>query len=185
MTQTPTRVELGPRQGRLVSGLRRHLLPGLAAGTLFLAVEMFIGSFTTTVWAFPEGVAHTIGVGPDGYELQTPALLVGVGVHLAVSASLGALFTALVDRLRLSGTNVIVAGWLFSGTETAVAIWGVLHTFLPSTLPLLLHSVPLWASIIGHNVYGLTLGLLLAAHDRATGRQAPAGERLPAVASTE
>src|SRR6266567_2265675 len=102
--------------------VRRWIFPGLVAGAFFLAVEMLFGSFTTTVWAFPEGIAHTIGIGARGYDLQPLALLTGVLVHLSVSAGLGALFTALIDRLRITGKAVIVAAWLFSGVETAVAI---------------------------------------------------------------
>ncbi|HEY3611978.1 MAG TPA: hypothetical protein VGL06_31095 [Pseudonocardiaceae bacterium] len=147
---------------------RRWVLPGLTAGGFFLVVEMLFGSFTTTVWAFPEGIAHTIGIGAHGYGLQPLPLLAGVIVHLSVSVGLGALFTVLADRLRLAGTATIIAAWLFSGAETAVAIWAVLHTVLPATLPMLLQSVPLWASIVGHNIYGLTLGFLLSTHDRAT-----------------
>jgi hypothetical protein len=152
---------------------RRWVLPGLAAGGLFLVLEMLVGSFTTTVWAFPEGIAHTIGIGAHGYGLQLLPLLAGVIVHLSASVGLGALFTVVADRLRLAGTVMIIAAWLFSGVETAVAIRVVLPTFLPGTLPMLLHSVPLWASIVGHNVYGLTLGFLLSTHDRATSRHAP------------
>jgi hypothetical protein len=41
-------------------------------------------------------------------------------VHLSVSAGLP--LTALVDRLRPRGTDVIIGAWLVSGVETAVAI---------------------------------------------------------------
>lgn len=146
--------------------VRRHIVPGLIAGALFLALEMLIGSFTTTPWAFPEAVAHTLHIGTPGYRFEPSALAIGACVHLAVSAALGALFTLIVDRLRITGTRVVIAAWLFSGTETAIAIWGVLHTFLPATLQQFLDSIPLWASILGHNVYGLALGLLLLRHDR-------------------
>jgi hypothetical protein len=168
MTTAHPGLEANPRPH---GGPRRWVLPGLTAGAFFLAVEMLIGSFTTTVWAFPEGIAHTIGIGAPGYTLQPLALLTGVIVHLSVSTALGALFTALANRLRVRGKAVIIAAWLFSGVETAVAIWGVLHNLLPATLPLLLNSVPLWASIVGHNVYGLTLGVLLATHDQAASRR--------------
>jgi len=151
---------------------RRYLFPGLSAGALFLLLEMLIGAFFTTPWAFPEAVAHTVHFGAPGYRLEPTALVVGACVHLAVSTALGVLFTVIVDRLRLTGRTVVVAAWLFSGTETAVAIWGVLHTALPDTLPQFLHSIPLWASILGHNIYGITLGLLLLTLDRGADRNA-------------
>lgn len=48
----------------------RWVLPGLLAGVAFLLFEMLVGLFTTTGWAFPEGIAHTVGIGSDGYTLQ-------------------------------------------------------------------------------------------------------------------
>jgi hypothetical protein len=175
MTRGQPDILTGTRRSDQIRGrTRRWIVPGLAAGALFLGLELLFGAFTTTVWAFPEGIAHTIGIGAPGYDFQPLPLLTGAAVHLLVSVGLGAVFTALADRLRLTGTAVVIAAWLFSGVETAVAIWVVLHTLLPATLPLLLGSVPLWASIVGHNAYGLTLGLLLTTQDRATSRH-PAG----------
>lgn len=167
-----------PAKHQHLDGIRHSIAPGTVAGALFLALEMLIGAFTTTAWAFPEGIAHTIGVGAAGYELQPPALLVGVVVHLTVSAGLGALFTALADRLRLTGARLIIAAWLYSGTEIAVAIWVVLHPLLPTRLPMLLDAIPLWASIVGHNVYGIALGVLT---ERSRATAASAGSPARAV----
>lgn len=138
------------------------MLPGLLAGAAFLVFEMLVGLFTTTGWAFPEGIAHTVGIGSDGYTLQPGPLLIGVLVHLSVSVALGALFTAITRPLALTRPALITGAWIFSGVETAVTIWAVLHTLVPARLPLLLDAVPLWASIIGHNIFGLLLGVLVA-----------------------
>ncbi len=137
---------------------RRGAGPGLLAGTAFLLVEAAAGA---TPWAFPEGIAHTLGVGTPGYALQPWPLLLGVVMHLLVSAGLGVLYAAIARRLRLSGARLVIGAVAFSMVETAVAIWAVLHTILPATLPALLDAVPWWASVAGHTGYGLLLGLAL------------------------
>ncbi len=137
--------------------------PGLIAGATFLVFEMVVGSFATTTWAFPEGIAHTIGIGVPGYEWQPWSLLAGVIVHLTVSVGLGVLFIVIARRLRLTDSKLVVGAIVFSGVETAFTIWAVLHTLVPSQLPFLLGSTPFWASFVGHSGFGLILGLLLLA----------------------
>ncbi|HEX7737775.1 MAG TPA: hypothetical protein VF458_23200 [Ktedonobacteraceae bacterium] len=41
--------------------------------------------------------------------------------------------------------------------------WAVLHTLLPATtFQFYLAAIPLWGSLVGHYLYALILGLLLA-----------------------
>lgn len=137
--------------------------PGLLAGAAFLLFEMLVGSFATTTWAFPEGIAHTIGIGPPGYAWQPWSLLAGVIVHLTVSVGLGVLFIVIARRLRLTGARLVAGAIVFSGVETGFTIWAVLHTLVSSRLPFLLGSTPFWASFVGHVGFGAVLGLLLLA----------------------
>jgi hypothetical protein len=157
----------------------RWVLPGLYAGTLFLLLEILIGAFTTTPWAFPEGVAEVVRIGRPTYDLQPVPLMTGLVVHLTVSVGLGALFTGIAGRLRLRGGRLIIGSWLFSGTETAVVIWGVLHPLFPTTVHYLLNAIPLAASIAGHNLFGLSLGLILSREHR---RPVPRDDRHRAAA---
>jgi hypothetical protein len=138
-------------------------LPGLIAGIVFLAVALLSGAISTTVWAMPEGIARTVGVStPSGYDFALGPFLVGVVVHLVLSVLLGALFTAIVLRLRLQSWLLVVAAVVFVSIETAVALWVVLHTILSaSAFSYFLSAIPWEGSVIGHYAYALVLGLLL------------------------
>ena len=58
---------------------------------------------------------------------------------------------------------LVLGAWLFSGLETPVSLWGVLHTVLShQRFDYYLGAVPFWASFLGHTVYGVVLGLMAA-----------------------
>jgi hypothetical protein len=166
MTQLP----LPPRQAHrdaqppedgVARRARQWLLPGLVAGAAFLAVAFLAGALTTTPWAMPDAVAAVLGVATSGYRFAAVPVLVGVAAHLAVSTVLGVLYLAIARRLRLRRGLLVLGAWVFSGVETPISLWGILHTVLaPQTFHYFLDAVPFWASFLGHNVYGLVLGLL-------------------------
>lgn len=140
--------------------------PGLVAGLVFLAVALISGALTTTVWALPDGIARTLGMdAPAGYAFAPVPVLSGIVVHLAFSIGLGALLAAFVLWRRLHGWMVVVAAVLLVTVETPVALWIVLHNVLPAAaFQYFLSAVPLWGSLLGHYLYALVLGLLLARH---------------------
>lgn len=140
------------------------VLPGLIAGAVFLAIALITGALATTVWAMPDGIAQVIGVAaPTGYGFAPVPVLVGVVVHLALSIGLGALFAALARRLQLHSWKLVVAGVIFISIETPIALWVVMHTLLPATrFDFFLAAIPWWGSVLGHYLYALVLGLLLA-----------------------
>jgi len=41
---------------------RRLVVPGLAAGAVFLGFEMLAGAFSTSAWAFPQSIPQTVGL---------------------------------------------------------------------------------------------------------------------------
>ncbi|HEU5200564.1 MAG TPA: hypothetical protein VFU32_13075 [Ktedonobacterales bacterium] len=144
--------------------LSRWVLPGLIAGAVFLAVALVTGALATTVWAMPDAIAQTIGIAaPAGYGFALVPVVVGIAVHLALSIGLGAMFTALAWRLRLHGWIVVAAAVLFITIETPVALWVVMNNLLPATtFHFFLAAIPWWGSVLGHYLYALVLGLLLA-----------------------
>lgn len=148
----------------LFNSVSRWLVPGLIAGVVFLGIAMVGGALTTTAWAMPDGIARVVGINvPAGYGFALGSVLVGIAVHLALSIALGAIFTALAFWRRLHGWVLVVAAVIFVSLETAIAIWVVLHNLLSdTTFHFFLAAVPWWASVLGHILYGLILGLLLA-----------------------
>jgi hypothetical protein len=148
--------------------VRRWIAPGLGAGAAFLLFEMLVGAVTTTAWAFPQSIVETIGLVAPTSALAPSVLLLGVTIHMAFSVGLGAVFITLTRRLGLRGTGgLLVAGVLFMWAESAISIWGVLHTLFPSTLYILFSAVPFWASIVGRTAFGMVLASLVAVHHGA------------------
>ena len=136
---------------------RQWLVPGLAAGLVFLAFEMLAGAMSTSVWQFPEAIAQTIGIGAPTAAFQPTSLAAGIAIHFVFSVALGVVFVALAQRLQLSGPRLLIGAIVFMYAESAISIWAVLHTFFPATLPVLLGAVPFWASLFGRTAFGLTL----------------------------
>src|SRR5438132_1496932 len=107
----------------------RWVLPGLTAGAAFLGFEMLAGSISTSIWAFPQAVAETIGIGSPTQALAPASLLAGIAIHLAFSVGLGIVFVAIAQRLSptLTGRTLVAAGVLYMWTESMVSIWLVLE----------------------------------------------------------
>jgi hypothetical protein len=141
---------------------RQWLVPGLAAGLVFLAFEMLAGALSTSVWQFPEAIAQTIGIGAPTDAFQPTSLVAGVAIHFVFSVALGVMFVAIARRLKLSGARLLIGAIVFMYAESAISIWAVLHTLFPATLPVLLGAVPFWASLIGRTAFGVTLAWTLA-----------------------
>jgi hypothetical protein len=136
---------------------REWLVPGIAAGVVFLAVEMLAGATSTSAWQFPEVIALTVGIGTPTSAFEPTSLLAGIAIHFAFSVALGVMFVGIARRLRLSGVRLLIGAIVFMYAESAISIWAVLHTFFPATLPVLLGAVPFWASPLGRTAFGLTL----------------------------
>ena len=139
------------------------VLPGFIAGVVFLSIALVTGAMVTNVWAMPNAIAHVIGIAaPAGYGFALVPVLVGIVVHLVFSITLGVIFTAFARWRRLHGWVLVVVGVLFIMLETPIALWGVLHSLLPTTtFSYFLGALPWWGSVFGRCMYGLVLGLLL------------------------
>lgn len=144
--------------------------PGLLAGLLFLAIALISGAIATSIWALPDGIARIVGMPtPANYRFALGPVVVGIMIHLAFSIGLGAGLRAVAIWLRLRGWQNILAGFILIFLETPIALWVIMHPLLPaSTFYYFLGAVPLWGSILGHMLYALALGVLLALHPVAT-----------------
>src|SRR5579884_2858981 len=114
-------------------GLMLWVLPGLIAGMLFLGIALVSGTLATGTWAMPDAIAHVLGMPtPANYGFALAPVMVGIAVHLGFSIGLGSLFTAITVWWRLQGWRLVVAGIIFIGCETPIALWVVMHPLLPS-----------------------------------------------------
>lgn len=88
--------------------------------------------------------------------------IVGLGVHMVISAFIGAVYGVVAPRLP-SGRAAIVIGGMVYG-----AMWWVLGALI--AMPLLLGMTqmifvigqPQWLSLMGHVIYGVVTALLFA-----------------------
>lgn len=92
--------------------------------------------------------------------------LVGMLVHLAISAGLGALYGMVAARLPLTLTAGAIAGALYG------VVWWILGALI--LMPLLLGmsqmmlqiGQPQWFSLMGHMLYGVVTGILFVVLSR-------------------
>ena len=165
------------------SGTRTVLnwvLPGLIAGLLFAIWAMVVGVFTSTLWAAPQGIAQSIGIGSAGHNFQLFPFLAGLVGHMINSIVLGVIFIAIASALRLQGIAAVVGGIVYGVIVYLFMFRVVLRGVLSSTSGSLLSANPEWSWVVSHLIFGVVLGALAAygplrtLHGQAT-RPAPAG----------
>ena len=138
------------------------ILPGLFAGLVFAMWAMVVGLFTSTLWAPPQGIAQSIGIGSPGHNFQlVPFVAGGVG-HMMNSIVLGVIFIAIARAIRLHGPAAIVAGMVYGVSVYAAMYLVVLRGVLSSTSASFLSANPEWSWIAAHLMFGVVLGALAA-----------------------
>jgi hypothetical protein len=153
------------------SGARGRILadwvvPGLVAGLMFAMFAMVVGIFTSTLWAAPQGIAQAIGVGPNGHDFQVVPFVLGLMGHMMNSIVIGAIFVALVRAARPSAIVTAMGGLVYGLVVYAVMYWVLLRNvftlWAAGGVQSFLSSNPEWAWVVGHMVFGMVLGGLLA-----------------------
>lgn len=141
-----TQREARPVRGRLVAEVPRGVIAGLAGGVVFGVVMIVEGMLPM--------VAELVGSSDE---------VVGGVVHLVIAAGLGAAFALLVPWRRL--LPLLGAGLVYG------AVWWVLGALLimPAWLGMDVFVVDDMAisSLVGHLLFGLTAGAVLALLRRA------------------
>lgn len=147
------------------SGTRTVLnwaLPGLIAGLVFAMWAMVVGLFTSTLWAPPQGIAQSIGIGTSGHNFQLVPLIVGLMGHMMNSIVLGVIFIAIARAIRLQGIAALVAGMVYGVIVYLGMYWILLRGLLSSTSASFLSANPEWSWIAAHLMFGVVLGVLAA-----------------------
>ena len=147
------------------SGTRKVLnwvLPGLLAGLVFAMWAMVVGLFTSTLWAPPQGIAQSIGVGSPGHNFQLVPFVVGLMSHMMNSIVLGAIFIAIARAFRLEGSAAVVAGMVYGVIVYVAMYWVLLRGVLSSTSTSFLSANPEWSWVAAHLMFGVVLGAIAA-----------------------
>lgn len=147
------------------SGTRTVLnwvLAGLIAGMVFAMWAMAVGIFTSTLWAPPQGIAQSIGIGAAGHNFQLVPFVVGLMGHMMNSIVLGVIFIAIARALRFQGMPAVVAGMVYGVIVYVGMYWVLLRGVLSSTSASFLSANPEWSWIAAHLMFGVVLGALAA-----------------------
>ena len=147
------------------SGTRKVLkwvLPGLLAGLVFAMWAMVVGLFTSTLWAPPQGIAQSIGVGTPGHNFQLVPFVAGLMGHMMNSIVLGAIFIAIARALRVHGPIAVFGGMIYGLIAYVAMYWVLLRGVLSSTSASFLSANPEWSWVAGHLMFGVVLGALAA-----------------------
>jgi uncharacterized membrane protein YagU involved in acid resistance len=139
-----------------------RLVPGLAAGMAFAMWAMFVGIFASKLWAPPQGIAQSVGIGAQGWDFQIVPSLLGIMGHMMNSIIIGLVFLAIAAALRLRGVALVIAGMMYGVVVYLIMYYPVLRGILSTTSGSFLTSNPEWSWVLGHIMYGMILGLLLA-----------------------
>jgi hypothetical protein len=147
------------------SGTRTVLnwaLPGLIAGLVFAMWAMLVGLFTSTLWAPPQGIAQSIGIGSPGHNFQLVPFVAGLIGHMMNSIVLGVIFVAIARALRLQSYAAVVGGMVYGVIVYGAMYWVLLRGVLSSTSASFLSANPEWSWVAAHLMFGVVLGALAA-----------------------
>ncbi|WP_253905645.1 hypothetical protein [Arthrobacter sp. H5] len=136
---TTSAVASPPVTKRLTAGV----IGGLAGGAVFGALMAMMGMLPL--------IAMLVG---------SESAIVGLLVHLAISVLIGLGLTLLLSRMLTGYARAAVVGLVYG------ALWWVLGPLLlmPSMMgmPVFMIDAAGWMSLIGHLLYGVTLGVTAA-----------------------
>ena len=135
---------------------------GLIAGMVFAMWAMVIGIFTSNLWAPPQGIAQSVGIGQAGHDFQIAPFVLGLLGHMMNSIILGLIFLGVATVLKLRGLASVVVGMMYGLIVYAVIYWGVLRSAPAGTSESFLSANPGWSWIVAHLMFGGVLGLLFA-----------------------
>jgi uncharacterized membrane protein YagU involved in acid resistance len=137
-------------------------VPGLIAGLVFAMWAMVVGLFTSSLWAAPQGIAQSIGIGSPGHNFQLVPFLAGLVGHMMNSIVLGVIFIAVARALRLQGPIAVVGGMVYGVIVYVAMYWVLLRGVLSGTSASFLSANPEWSWIAAHLMFGVVLGALVA-----------------------
>lgn len=140
----------------------RWILPGLVAGIVFAMWAMMVGLFTSTLWAAPQGIAQSIGIGGQGHDFQAIPFLLGIMGHMMNSVVIGVVFIAIARAAHLRGLSAVMGGMVWGLIVYGAMYWVLLRGILASTSASFLSANPEWSWIAAHLMFGLVLGALVA-----------------------
>jgi hypothetical protein len=140
----------------------RWVLPGLIAGIAFAMWAMMVGIFTSTLWAPPQGIAQSLGIGSTGHSFQLIPFLAGMMGHMMDSVVIGVVFILIARAVHLRGVSAVIGGMVYGVAVYAGMYWVLLRGLLAGTSSSFLSANPEWSWVAAHLMFGVVLGALVA-----------------------
>jgi len=128
----------------------------------FAMWAMVVGIFASRLWAPPQGIAQSIGIGTQGWDFQFVPFILGIMGHMMNSIIIGLIFLAVATALRLRQLALVAAGVIYGVVVYLVMYYPILRGLLASNSGSFLTSNPEWSWVLAHLMYGAILGFLLA-----------------------
>ncbi len=139
-----------------------RLVPGLVAGLAFAMWAMVVGIFTSRLWAPPQGIAQSVGIGSQGWDFELVPFILGLMGHMMNSIIIGLIFLAIAAALKFRGIALVIGGMMYGFAVYLIMYYPILRGLLGSNSGSFLSSNPEWSWVLAHIMYGMILGLLLA-----------------------
>lgn len=137
--------------------------PGMVAGMVFAMWTMIVGIFYSALWAPPQGIAQSVGIGSQGHNFMVLPFILGIMGHMINSAIIGMIFIGIVRMLRVSNAVVLAMLGVIWGLIVYWVLYAVVFAgLLPTTSQSFVSSNPDWSWILAHVMFGMVLGLVAA-----------------------
>ena len=146
-----------------IARVARGAVGGIASGAVFAAVTMWFASTMPDGSALmPLHMMATVVQGDGAMAEKTTSPVVGVIVHLVLSAAFGMVFALIVPRL-LTNSMIVVGGFLY-GLALYVVNFAILAPLLFTTFEMANQPFELLA----HAVFGTLLGFAFLRREPGT-----------------
>ena len=86
---------------------------GLIGGLVFAMWAMVVGIFTSNLWAPPQGIAQSVGIGHAGHDFQIVPFVLGLMGHMMNSIIIGLIFLGVAAVLKLRGVTAVLVGMIY------------------------------------------------------------------------
>ncbi|WP_188186867.1 DUF6789 family protein [Nonomuraea sp. SYSU D8015] len=139
------------------------VLGGLVGGMVMAACCMVMLYATGEgLWAPLNYIAHTFWrQAPLDGTWNSTAAVIGIAMHLLMSLLLGVLFALLAARVRPAPRRL--SSWALAGMLYGLTLWVINHYLLwPMVDRAAAQAFTPWVFAVGHLIYGLALGWMVA-----------------------
>jgi len=135
------------------AAIRAGVVGGILGGVVMAGWLMFILWLTGTgFWTLLNLITNTVWrAAPLGAKFSVPALVIGLAVHVMMSALFGVLIAAAAWRLPGPRSLVIAGGALFGAVLWAVMQYGIWRAVDPAAAQV----ITPWVFVIAHLMFGM------------------------------